>query len=100
MAPSKRRVDSSSKAIVAPTSQPHTDMQASTPKDSEIFNLDDVSGDESDRGDDTVDTPTILEEEIHINDPDVPESRSNAANDIRYFFDKSDGKKAVCRECR
>jgi len=84
----------SSPSLPAPLSQPDADTQASNLQDREVFNLDNVSGSDSDHS-----RPATATTPGEINDPGAPTLPKTAAADIRYFFDKT-GEKAVCNECR
>jgi hypothetical protein len=83
-------------------------MQPTVPAQGESFDLDNISGDDSDDnpqparsgGRSQPLTPSAQEEDSGVNDPTITlPSDSRPAADTRYFFEKVAGK-AVCRECK
>jgi len=80
MAPHNRR-------IVSPDLEPAS--PAAIPE--EIFNLDDVPGNDNPDSD--------FGRDVGVNDPDTIPMPKSGALDIHYFFDKT-GEKIVCKECR
>jgi hypothetical protein len=81
----KRRIVPSSEPEPSLPSQPAGLVDPETNK-TEAFDLDNISG-------------TSDDDDILVNDPDVPKLPGNIAKDIEFFFEKSSGN-VVCRLCR